>query len=149
MIIERIATMIENYRKNNESIIYERYDESSENFVLEDKEDKIKNSEKVKELFDYILKILVIFCINDEGKDYIYNSKFMQELFLIINEDINYKSEKDIDFFIEVITILKLNFNNKILSNAFYIKNKESKNVLLKAFFIEDPIRESESIYNF
>ena len=162
MIIEKMATKIQNLHSNNLIPVDERYDESGENYILD------TENESIKGLFDYIKKILILFCINNEGKDYIYNSTFMQALVDLLINDIDYinPSEEEKKFVLDIILILKLNFNQKIIANAFYQffakssegeegeeKKKEEepagKNVLFEAFFINDPIRENRSVYDF
>ena len=160
MIIEKIATKIQNLHNNNLIPVDERYDESGENYILD------SEYESIKGLFDYIKKILILFCINNEGREYIYNSTFMQELVDLLINDIDYKnpSEDEKQFILDVLLILKLNFNQKIIANAFYhgymqLSEKEGedkkedepkeKNILFDAFFINDPIRENRSIYEF
>ena len=122
------------------------------NLIIEKIASEFKKINNFSEYYKNILQIVYLFCINDEGKDYLYNSSLMQEVIDIIISKTKYDNDdkKYCEYFVELITILKLNFNRKIISRTFSdICGKDNKKVLLKLFFISDPIKLDQAIFDF
>ena len=108
MILEKLATKLENVHRNNQLPDDEKFEQYNES------ED---NKDKIEELFIYILKLMHLLSITVEGKIYLYNSTFMEEIIQTIIYDINYKnpSFEEKVFFIDLLIFIKLNFNKKII----------------------------------
>ena len=105
----------------------------------------------LKILLEYILKITLLCSTNIIGGSYIYNSNFIPKIIQII-KNLNFNDYSN--FILEILIILKICFNRKIIDISFLtIKNgKEDmtiKEYLIDILFVNEPIIINESIYNF
>ena len=112
------------------------------------------NNENKKDLniyFEYILKIMLLFCTNIFGGAYIYNSNFISKILIIIKKiDFNEYS----NFILEIIFILKISFNRKIIDLSFLTMTNNENLITLKEYlfyilFINEPIIKKDSFYFF
>ena len=110
-----------------------------------------KNKKNLNIYFEYILKILLLFCTNIFGSSYIYNSNFISKILIIIKKiDFN----EFTDFFLEIIFILKVCFNRKIIDLSFLTMENDEKLMTLKEYlfyilFRNEPIMRKDSFYFF
>ena len=110
-----------------------------------------KENNELKIHFDYIIKITLLFCTNIVGSSYIYNSNFIPKILKIISEiDFNEFS----DFCLEMIFILKICFNRKIIDISFFLMENKEDSITLKEFlfyilFRNESIIINESFYCF
>ena len=112
---------------------------------------KLEERESLKDYLDYILKITLLCCTNIVGGAYIYNSNYIPKIIQIIKK-LHFNSYSN--FIVEMIIILKLCFNRKIIDISFLkLKNiNESitlKDYLIDILFVNEPIIISESMYDF
>ena len=122
-----------------------------ENLIIEKIASEFKKLEDLSKNYKNLLQIVYLLCINNEGKDYLYNSSLIQVIIDILTWKTNYDSndKKYCEYFIELITILKLNLNRKIISKAFSAISNNNSKVLLSLFFIKDPIISDQAIFDF
>ena len=112
------------------------------------------NSEEAKLLdnyIEYLLKITLICCINIIGGSYIYNSNFIPKILEIIKK-LNFNDYSH--FILEMLMIVKIGFNRKIIDISFLFMKNFDEEIILKEYLIDilfrnDPILSNESIYNF
>ena len=112
----------------------------------------ITNDKKsLQNLLDCILKITLLCCTNIVGGTYIYNSNFIPKIIEII-KNLNFNNYSN--FILEMLIILKICFNRKIIDISFLrIKNEKDditvKEYLIDMLFVNEPIINNESMYNF
>ena len=108
--------------------------------------------ESVKIYLEYILKITLLCNINIVGGAYIYNSNYISKIMKIIKQ-LNFNDYSN--FILEMIIILKVCFNRKIIDTAFFksksrmIENISLKDYLIDILFINEPIIINQSLYDF
>ena len=113
-----------------------------------DEENKLN---KIKIYFAYLTKITLLFCTNIIGGSYIYTSNFIPKMLNVLKQtNFNEFSE----FVLEMILILKISFNRKIIDFSFMvIKNMENtmnlKEFLFYVLFRNDPVSLNDSFYYF
>ena len=111
--------------------------------------DEQQNKQKI--YFAYLTKITLLFCSNIVGGSYIYTSNFIPKMLNILKQtNFNEFSE----FVLEMISILKISFNRKIIDYSFMvIKNMENsmnlKEFLFYVLFRNDPVSLNDSFYYF
>ena len=94
---------------------------------------------------------MLLFCTNIFGSSYIYNSNFISKILIIIKKiDFN----EFTDFFLEIIFILKVCFNRKIIDLSFLTMENDEKLMTLKEYlfyilFRNEPIIRKDSFYFF
>ena len=113
--------------------------------------DNIKEYESLKIYLDYILKITLLCNTNIIGNSYIYNSNYIPKIIQIIK---NLNFDDNSNFILEMLVILKICFNRKIIDVSFLnIKNMGAKmtlkEYLIDILFVNEPIVRNESIYDF
>ena len=144
------------YDFNNllQNIIENDYPMKLANEVLKIIRTLINNAEEVKLLdnyLKYLLKITLICCINIVGGSYIYNSNIIPKILEIIKK-LNFNEHSH--FILEMLMLLKICFNRKIIDISFLcMKNDDDemtlKEYLLDILFRNEPIISNESMINF
>ena len=119
-------------------------------YIIEKKKNNENN--ELKTHFDYIIKITLLFCTNIVGSSYIYNSNFIPKILKILSSKIDFFQFSN--FFFEMLFILKICFNRKIIDISFFQIKNEEKSINLKIFlfyilFGGEPIIENESFFYF
>ena len=112
---------------------------------------KPEDNKSLKILLDYILKITLLCNTNIIGGSYIYNSNFIPKIIKLIKH-LNFNDYSN--FIFEIIIILKICFNRKIIDIAFLSNKNGNEDMTVKEYlfdilFINEPIIINESMYNF
>ena len=113
--------------------------------------DKLEEHKSLQNLLDYILKITLLCCTNIVGGTYIYNSNFIPKIIEIIK---NLNCNDYSNFIFEMLIILKICFNRKIIDISFLRRKNEQDDMTVKEYlidmlFVNEPIISNESMYNF
>ena len=112
---------------------------------------KNESNKSLNIYLDYLLKITLLCLSNIIGGAYIYNSNFISKLLKLIQQ-LNFNDYAN--FILEMLIILKLSLNRKVLDISFLRMKNNEKNMSLKEYIIDilfrnEPLISNESFYYF
>ena len=134
-----------------QNIIEKDYPLKLMNKVLEIVENSPNKNNTLSVYLNYILKITLLFCTTTVGGLYLFNSNFIPKMVKLIQK-LTFNDYPN--FILEILIILQISFNRKIIDISFLrLKNVES-NMSLKEFMINilfrnEPVLSNNSFYYF